>query len=161
MNKEWNITPKPVVSVWFIHFFTYFDHLVRFTKIYHSSKNTKAVVCSLDGDINFFNIITGVLLADTLIPYFIIICPDYIVWMLIDLIIEYDLTLKNTRSRRYPTETVTDINYTYNLVLLVNAPTQAETLLHSLEQAAGGIDLHMNGNKSVHAFSRRSPLHSK
>ena len=35
LNKERNITSKPVISVWFVHFSTYFYHLVRFTKIYH------------------------------------------------------------------------------------------------------------------------------
>ena len=32
-------------------------------------------------------------------------------------------------------------------VLLANTPTQAESLLHSLEQAAGGIGLHVNVDK--------------
>ena len=32
-------------------------------------------------------------------------------------------------------------------VLLANIPTQAETLLHSLEQAAGGIGLHVKVDK--------------
>ena len=31
--------------------------------------------------------------------------------------------------------------------LFVNTPNQAELLLHSLEQTAGGIGLHMNANK--------------
>ena len=35
--KAPRITTKPIVSVWFIHFSTYFYHLVRFTKIYHFS----------------------------------------------------------------------------------------------------------------------------
>ena len=30
---------------------------------------------------------------------------------------------------------------------LANTPTQAESPLHSLEQAAGGIGLHVNANK--------------
>ena len=37
LNKEQNITTKPVVSVWFIHFYTYFYHRLRFAKIYHFS----------------------------------------------------------------------------------------------------------------------------
>ena len=32
-------------------------------------------------------------------------------------------------------------------MLLTNAPAQAETLLHSLEQAATGIGLHVNAHK--------------
>ena len=36
LNKERNIATKPVVSIGFIHFSTYFYHFVRFTKIYPS-----------------------------------------------------------------------------------------------------------------------------
>ena len=36
-NKELNIENKTVESVWFIHFSTYFYHLVGFTKTYHFS----------------------------------------------------------------------------------------------------------------------------
>ena len=35
-----------------------------------------------------------------------------------------------------------------NLAFLANAPTQAESLLNSLEQAAGGIGLHVNADKT-------------
>ena len=34
------------------------------------------------------------------------------------------------------------------LAILANAPAQAETLTHSLEQAAGGIGLHVNTYKT-------------
>ena len=34
------------------------------------------------------------------------------------------------------------------MTLLANTPTQAEYLLHGLEQAAGGIDRHLNANKT-------------
>ena len=39
-----------------------------------------------------------------------------------------------------------DADYADNIALLANTPTQAKFLLHSLEQAAGGIGLHMNAN---------------
>ena len=38
-------------------------------------------------------------------------------------------------------------DYTDDLVLLANTPTQVESLLHSLEQAAGGFSLYMNMDK--------------
>ena len=38
--------------------------------------------------------------------------------------------------------------YADYLMLLANAPVQAESLLHSLEQAAGSIGLHINANKT-------------
>ena len=37
LNKERNITNKPVINVWIILFSNYFYHLVSFTKIYHFS----------------------------------------------------------------------------------------------------------------------------
>ena len=55
--------------------------------------------------------------------------------------------LAKERSRRYPIQTITDANYTNDIALLANFPTQAETLLHSLEQAAAGIGLHVNADK--------------
>ena len=41
-------------------------------------KNTKAMVCTPDGNTNFFNIVTGVLQGDALAPYLFIIYLDYI-----------------------------------------------------------------------------------
>ena len=38
--------------------------------------------------------------------------------------------------------------YTDDIALLANTPTQAKSLLHNLEQAAGGIGLHMNIDKT-------------
>ena len=88
-------------------------------------KNTKAMVHSPDGNTDFFDIV-GVLQADTLAPYLFIICRDYVLQMLIDLIKENGFTLKKARSRQYPAETITDANYTDDLVLLTNTPTQAD-----------------------------------
>ena len=45
------------------------------------------------------------------------------------------------------------------LALLANAPTQAETLLHSLERAAAHISLHVNANKTGYmCFNQRSDI---
>ena len=40
------------------------------------------------------------------------------------------------------------MDYADDIVLLANAPSQAETLLHSLERAAVGIRLHVNAHKT-------------
>ena len=51
-------------------------------------------------------------------------------------------------------------NYTDDLALLTNTPALAESLLHSLEQAAGSISIYMNANKTEFMFStRRSQIH--
>ena len=55
---------------------------------------------------------------------------------------------KKARSRRYPAQTITNADYADDIRLLANTLTQAESLQHSIEQAAGGIGLHMNADKT-------------
>ena len=52
---------------------------------------------------------------------------------------------KEARSRRYPAETMTDADYADDLALLANTQPQAES---QLEQAAGGIVLYGDANKT-------------
>ena len=80
-----------------------------------------------------------------LAPYLFITCLDYVLRTLIDKIKENSFELTKKRIRRYPAKTITDADYT---VILANTPNQAETLLHSLEQAAAGIGLHVNAYKT-------------
>ena len=60
-------------------------------------KDTKAEVHSPDGDTDFFDIVAGVLQGDTLAPYLFIICLDYVLPTLIDLIKENSFILKNKK----------------------------------------------------------------
>ena len=48
----------------------------------------------------------------------------------------------------YPTKTITNADSADDIALLANTPNQAETLLHSLEQATAGIGLHINALKT-------------
>ena len=41
--------------------------------------------------------------------------------------------LTKEKSRRYPAQTVMDADYVDDIAFLANTPTQAKTLLHSLE----------------------------
>ena len=111
-------------------------------------RNTKVKVRSPDGDTEYFNIVAGVLQGVTLAPYRFIICLDYVLRTSIDNIRENGFVLTKKRSRRYPAKTITDADYADDIALLVNAPNQAETLLHSLERAAAGIGLHVNAHKT-------------
>ena len=110
-------------------------------------RNTKVKVCSPDGDTDYFNIVPSVLQRDTLALYLFIICLDYVLRISIDKIKENGFKLTKERSRRYPAQTTTDANCTDDIALLANAPTQAKTLLHILNQSAAGIDLHVNAYK--------------
>ena len=66
----------------------------------------------------------------------------------IDKIRENGFELTKKRSRGYLAKTITDADYADDIAILANTPNQAETLLHSLEQAVAGIGLHVNVHKT-------------
>ena len=72
---------------------------------------------------------------------------------------ENDFKLTKEKSRRYPTQTIMDPDYTDDIALLTNTPAQAKTLLHSLERAAVGIGLHVNAHKTKYmCFNQRGDI---
>ena len=76
--------------------------------------------------------------------------------MFIDLMKEKSFKLAKERSRRYSAQTITDADYVDDILLLANTPAQAESLLHSLERAPGGIGLHVNADKTEYmCFNQR------
>ena len=105
-------------------------------------------VRSPDGDTEYFDIVARVLQGGTLAPYLFIICLDYVLKTSIDKIRENGFVLTKKRSRRHPAKTITDTDYADDIAILENTPNKAETLLHSLEQAATSIDLHVNAHKT-------------
>ena len=108
---------------------------------------------------DYFDIEAGVLQGDTLAPYFFIICLDYVLRTSIDKMKDNGFKLTKDRSRRYLAHIVTDANYTDDIELLANTTTQAETLLHSLEQAAAGIGLYVNADKTEYmCFNQRGDI---
>ena len=74
-------------------------------------RNTTVKVRSSDGDTDYFDIVTGVLQGDTLAPYLLIICLDYVLTTCIDKMKENTFKLTKQRSRRYPAQNITDANY--------------------------------------------------
>ena len=67
--------------------------------------------------------------------------------------------LAKERNGRYPAQTITDADYADDIALLANTPTQAETLLHSLERAAAGTGLHVNEDKTEYmCFHQRGDI---
>ena len=123
-------------------------------------KNTKVKVRSLDGDTDYFNIVTGVLQGDTLVPYLFIICLLCVLSTSIDIMKDNCFKLgKEKKSRRYPGQTITDAVYADDIALLANTLIQAETRLHSLESAADGIGLHANADKAEYTcFNQRGDI---
>ena len=99
-------------------------------------------VLSPDGDTDYFDFLPGVLQGDALTPYLFIICLEYMLRMFIDLMKENGFKAAKEKSRRDRTQTLMDTDYTDDIALLANSPAQAESLLHSLEWAAGGIGIY-------------------
>ena len=107
----------------------------------------KVKICSPYGDTDYFEIVAGVLQGDALAPYLFIICLHYVLRTSIDLMKENGYKLAKERSRKYLAQIIMDADCAYDIVLLANSPTQAESLQLSMEWAAGGIGLHVNADK--------------
>ena len=104
-------------------------------------KNTKVKVRLPNGHTDYFDIVVDELKGDTLASYLFIISLDYLLGTSIDLM------LVKERSRRYSAQTIMDADYADDIALLANTPAQAKSLLHSLERAAGAINIHVNAKK--------------
>ena len=111
-------------------------------------KNTRVKARSPDGDTDYFDIVTGVLQRDKVASYLFIICLEYVLRTSIDLMKENSFKLAKERNRRYPTQTITRVDFTDDVVLLANTPARAKSLLHSLERAAITIGLYVNAQKT-------------
>ena len=60
----------------------------------------------------------------------------------IDKMKDNSFKLKKEKSRRYPEHTITDADYTDDIALLANTPSEAQTLLHSLERQCTQDGIH-------------------
>ena len=105
--------------------------------------------------------VAGVLQGDILASYLFIISLDYVLTTSIEPLKENGFTLLKERSRRYPAQTITDVEYTDDIALLANTSTQAESLLYSLEGTVGSVGLHVNADKTEHiCFNQRGNISS-
>ena len=60
---------------------------------------------------NYFDIVADVLQGDTLAPYLYIICLDYVLRTSIDLMKENGFKQAKERSKSYPAQTITNVDY--------------------------------------------------
>ena len=104
----------------------------------------KVKIRSPDGNTDLFDIVAGVLTGVTLATYLFIICLDYVLRTSIDLMKENGFKLAKERSGQYPSQTIKVTEYIHDIVLQANTPSHAESLLYSLELAAGGQRVHVN-----------------
>ena len=118
------------------------------------------MVRSPDVDTPFFDITTGVLQGDTLALFIFIIGLDYILKTSLDNDIELGFTLTERRSRRYPVEQITDIDYADDIALTSNTLKDVNTLLLKIELAAKEIGLNINIDKIEYInFNQNNNLH--
>ena len=87
-------------------------------------KEMRAMVHSPDGKTHYSDNVTGVSQGDTLAPFVFIICLDYILRISMDLMKENSFTLDKERGRQYPAETITDVDYADDQVLLANTKSK-------------------------------------
>ena len=112
-----------------------------------------------NGDIDYFDIVAGVLQGDTLATYLLIIYLDYVLRTSIDKMKENGFKLAKERNRRYPAQTITDADYADDIALIVNTSAPGKTMLNSLERVAGGIGSHVNADKTEYmCFNQRGHI---
>ena len=110
--------------------------------------NTKAKVITTDGETDVFNIVAGVLQGDTLAPFLFIIVLDYVLRISLDVNNNKGLLIKPRGSRRHPAKYITDIDFADDIAIPSNTVENAESLLHSLEEAAAYVGLVCNESKT-------------
>ena len=111
-------------------------------------QDTHSMVCSPDGDTDFFDISAGVLQGDTLAPYIFIICLDYVLRKALDMNNELGFTLTKQKSKCYPAMKITDADYADDLAVLADILKDATFLLHSIERTAKEIGFYLNADKT-------------
>ena len=108
---------------------------------------------------DYFDIVAGMLRGDTLAPYLFIICFDNALRTFIESMKNNGFKLANERNRRYPTQSITDADYTDDIALLAKAHTKANTLLHIQERAVIGKGHHVNAHmREYMCFNQRPDI---
>ena len=83
-------------------------------------RNTKVKVCFPDGNTDYFDIVAGVLQGDTLTPYLFITRLEYALRTSTHKMKDNGFKLTKERSWRYPAHTITNADYTDDIVLPAN-----------------------------------------
>ena len=96
----------------------------------------------------YFESLGGVLQGDTLVPYLFTIVIDYIMSMAIDGKEKLGFILSPKRSRRYPAEVITDLDYADDIALICHEIAQAKKLINRVEIEAAKNGLHFNAKKT-------------
>ena len=92
--------------------------------------NTSATIITLNGETSPFEIVTGVLQGDTQAPFLFIVGLDYVLRLSLDSMHETGIEIQ-PRSRRYPAEHLTDLDFADDLALFAQSVKDAEALPES------------------------------
>ena len=112
-------------------------------------EDTSAQVLTPDGETSFFDILAGIFQGDTLAPFLFIIVLDYALreaFKISDS--ECGIVIEPRRSLRHPEIRIRDLAYADDIALLNKSIQLAENLLHSVEQSALQVGLHLNAAKT-------------
>ena len=123
--------------------------------------NTSAVVLTPKGETTNFNINTGVLQGDPLVPYLLITVLDYALRTAID--DREGLTLTRRRNSRHPASHLSDLDYADDIALFDDTIQEAEVLLHKVESASKSTRLFLNPSKTKYIHinpSANDSIHS-
>ena len=111
--------------------------------------NLQAKVVSPDGDTEMFKILAGVMQGDTLAPFIFVTVLDYALSKaIIGKEEELGLTLRPRRSRRTPAESISDLDFADDIVLMSNTVVQAQQLLMDVERECKEVGLLLNSTKT-------------
>ena len=116
-------------------------------------QNLKAKVVSPDGDTDMFKIHAGVMQGDTLAPFLFVTVLDYALRNAIGgRENELGLTINERRSKRVEAESISDLDFADDIVLMSNTVTQAQKLLLSVEEECKRVGLMLNSGKTKSMF---------
>ena len=77
---------------------------------------------------------------------------SYVYIYIYNLMKENSFKLAKERSKRYLAPTITNLDFAVIIALMANTPGKAESQLHSLERAVGGIGIHVNTEKTEYMY---------
>ena len=116
-------------------------------------QNLTAKVISPDGDTDIFKIHAGVMQGDTLAPFLFVTVLDFALRRAINgKEEELGLTINKRQSRRLGAETICDLDFADDIVLMSDTVEQAQKLLTNVEKECKGVGLMLNSSKTKSMF---------
>ena len=134
------------------------EKLVQAISVTYS--NTRAKVCSPDGETDYFMIQRGVQQGDTLAPFLFLVALDYAMRSAISgREEELGFTLSPRKSRRVPPIMISDLSFADDIALLSDSVEKAGKLLKAVETECKKIGLQVNARKTKAMAVNTTDIH--